>query len=129
MGISSCWLDFLMLRLLVIFLTSLQLVFLKREVESSALVLILTALGCLSKDLITDIIGSWFSLATGKDLGFGMLKLGTILEKNWLNASQSSSSLDMVLPPSTKLIFSIFDEFWVNNSRALLQKLLLSVFF
>ena len=59
-GISSCWQDFLMLRLLIIFSTSLQLVFLKWKVESKALALILTILGCLSKDLTTDIIQSRF---------------------------------------------------------------------
>ena len=38
--ISSCWQDFLMLRLLIMFSTSLRLVFLKWKVESSALALI-----------------------------------------------------------------------------------------
>ena len=61
-----------MLRLLIIFSISLQLVFLKWRFESNALALILTILGRLSKDLITDIIGSRLSFAIGKDLGFGM---------------------------------------------------------
>ena len=51
-------------------------------VESIALAFILTILGCLSKDLITDILGSRLPLAIGKDLGFGMFKVGTTLEKN-----------------------------------------------
>ena len=124
MRISSCWQDFLMLRLLIIFSTSLQLVFLKWKFESSALALILTILGCLSKDLIIDIIGSYLPLAIGKNLVFGMFRVGTTLEKNWLNVWQSSSSLDMVLSSLSSLIFSIFDEFWVNwvnNGRTFLQ--------
>ena len=124
MRISSCWQDFLMLRLLIIFSTSLQLVFLKWKFESSALALILTILGCLSKDLIIDIIGSYLPLAIGKNLVFGMFRVGTTLEKNWLNVWQSSSSLDMVLSSLASLIFSIFDEFWVNwvnNGRTFLQ--------
>ena len=124
MRISSCWQDFLMLRLLIIFSTSLQLVFLKWKFESSALALILTILGCLSKDLIIDIIGSYLPLAIGKNLVFGMFRVGTTLEKNWVNVWQSSSSLDMVLPSLSSLIFSIFDEFWVNwvnNGRTFLQ--------
>ena len=68
-GTSSCWQDFLMLRLLIIFSISLQLLFLKWKVELNALALILIILGCLSKDLSTDIIGSTLSLAIGKDLG------------------------------------------------------------
>ena len=130
MRTSSCWQDFLMLTLLIIFSASLQLVFLKWKFESSALALILTILGCLSKDLIIDIIGSYLPLAIGKNLVFGMFRVGTTLEKNWLNVWQSSSSLDMVLPSLSSLIFSIFDEFWVNwvnNGRTFLQKLLLSV--
>ena len=124
MRTSSCWQDFLMLRLLIIFSTSLQLVFLKWKFESSALALILTILGCLSKDLIIDIIGSYLPLAIGKNLVFGMFRVGTTLEKNWLNVWQSSSSLDMVLSSLSSLIFSIFDEFWVNwvnNGRKFLQ--------
>ena len=124
MRTSSCWQDFLMLRLLIIFSTSLQLVFLKWKFESSALALILTILGCLSKDLIIDIIGSYLPLAIGKNLVFGMFRVGTTLEKNWLNVWQSSSSLDMVLSSLASLIFSIFDEFWVNwvnNGRTFLQ--------
>ena len=124
MRTSSCWQDFLMLRLLIIFSTSLQLVFLKWKFESSALALILTILGCLSKDLIIDIIGSYLPLAIGKNLVFGMFRVGTTLEKNWLNVWQSSSSLDMVLSSLSSLIFSIFDEFWVNwvnNGRTFLQ--------
>ena len=124
MRTSSCWQDFLMLRLLIIFSTSLQLVFLKWKFESSALVSILTILGCLSKDLIIDIIGSYLPLAIGKNLVFGMFRVGTTLEKNWWNVWQSSSSLDMVLPSLSSLIFSIFDEFWVNwvnNGRTFLQ--------
>ena len=89
----------------------------------------MTILGCLYKELITDIIRSRFSLAIGKDFGFSMFKVGTTLEKNCLNVSQSSLSLDMVLTSSTRLIFSPFDEFWVNNGRTVLQKLLLSVIF
>ena len=130
MRTSSCWQDFLMLTLLIIFSASLQLVFLKWKFESSALALILTILGRLSKDLIIDIIGSYLPLAIGKNLVFGMFRVGTTLEKNWLNVWQSSSSLDMVLPSLSSLIFSIFDEFWVNwvnNGRTFLQKLLLSV--
>ena len=80
----------------------------------------MTILGCLFKELITDIIGSRFSLAIGKDLGFSMFKVGTTLEKNCLNVSQSSLSLDMVLTSSARLIFSPFDEFWVNNGRTVL---------
>ena len=124
MRTSSCWQDFLMLRLLIIFSTSLQLVFLKWKFESSALASILTILGCLSKDLIIDIIGSYLPLAIGKNLVFGMFRVGTTLEKNWWNVWQSSSSLDMVLPSLSSLIFSIFDEFWVNwvnNGRTFLQ--------
>ena len=71
------------------------------------------------KDLITDTIGSRFSLAIEKDVGFSghyiSFKEGTTLEKNWLNVSQSFSSLDIVLSSSTRLIFSPLDEFWVNN--------------
>ena len=77
----------------------------------------LTILGCLSNELITDIIRSTFSLAIGKGLGFGMFKVHTTLEKNLLNVS----SLDMVLPSSTRFIFSPFDEFWVKNGRAVFQ--------
>ena len=83
----------------------------------------------LAKDLITDIIVSRLPLAIGKGLGFGMFKVGTTLKKNWLNASHSSSSLDMVLRSSERLIFLPFDEFWVDNGRTVLQKLLLSVIF
>ena len=97
--------------------------------ESKALALILTILECLSKDLIADIIGLRLSLAVRKDLGFGMFKVGSTLEKNWLNVSQSSSSLDVILLSSMRLIFSPFDEFWVNNGSTVLQKLLLSVIF
>ena len=108
-----------MLRLLIIFPNLLQLVFLKLKVGSSTLVLILTLLGCLMKDLITDTIGSRFSLAIGKDVGFSghyiSFKEDTTLEKNWLNVSQSFSSLDIVLSSSTRLIFSPLGEFWVNN--------------
>ena len=128
-GISSCWQDFLLLRSLIIFSTSLQLVFLKGIVESNVWALILTLLGGLSKDLITGIIGSRLLLAIGKGFGFGMLKVGITLEKNWLNVSQSSSSLHMVLLPSMRLIFSLFDEFWVNNGRTVLQKLLFQIKF
>ena len=71
----------------------------------------MTVLGFLSKELITDIIGSRFSLAIGKDLGFGMFKMGTTLERNWLNVSKSSLSLDMVLPSSTRLIFHLLMNF------------------
>ena len=70
--------------------------------------MILNILGCLLKDLITDLIGSRLSLDIGKDLGFGMFEVGTILKKNWLNASQSSSSLDIVLLSSMRLILSLF---------------------
>ena len=108
-----------MLRLPIIFPNLLQLVFLKLKVGSSILVLILTILMCLMKDLITDTIRSRFSLAIEKDVGFSghyiSFKEGTTLEKNWLNVSQSFSSLDIVLSSSTRLIFSPLDEFWVNN--------------
>ena len=67
--------------------------------------------------------------AIGEALGFSMFKVGTTLEKNSLNVSQSSSSLDMVLLPSTRLIFSPLDEFWVNNCGTVLEKLLLTVIF
>ena len=77
-------------------------------------------LECLSKDLITDMIGSRLSLANGKDLGFGMFNVGTTLEKKLLNVSQSSLSLDMILLSSVRLIFSPFDEFWINNVKAVL---------
>ena len=127
-GISS-WQDFLMLRLLIIFSTSLQQVFLKWKVESNPLALILTILGCLSKDLITHIIRSRLSLAVGEDLGFGMFIVGTTLKKSWSNVSQSSSSIDTILLLSRRLIFSPFDELSVNNGWAVLQKLLLAVFF
>ena len=70
--------------------------------------MILNILGCLLNDLITDLIGSRLSLDIGKDLGFGMFEVGTILKKNWLNASQSSSSLDIVLLSSMRLILSLF---------------------
>ena len=119
-GTSSCWQDFLLLRLLTIFSTSLQVVFLKWKVESNPLALILTMLECLSKDLITDMIGSRLLLANGKDSGFGMFNVGTTLEKKLLNVSQSSSSLDMILLSSVRLIFSPFDEFWINNVKAVL---------
>ena len=119
-----------MLRLLIIFPNLLQLVFLKLKVGSSILVLILTILMCLMKDLITDTIRSRFSLAIEKDVGFSghyiSFKEGTTLEKNWLNVSQSFSSLD-ILPWSTRLSFSPLDEFWVNNGRKVFQKLLLSI--
>ena len=98
-GISICWQDYLMLRLLIIFSISLQLVFLKWKVESSALALILTIHVYLSKALIRYIIGSRLSLTIGKDLGFCMFKVSTTF---WLYVSQSSSSLDMVLPSSTR---------------------------
>ena len=39
-----------------------------------------------------------------------------------LNVSWSSSSLDVVLSSSTKLIFSLFDEFWSNNGRIVLSR-------
>ena len=39
-------------------------------------------LECLSKDLITVMIGSRLSLANEKDLGFGTFNVGTRLEKN-----------------------------------------------
>ena len=75
-----------MLRLLIIFPNLLQLVFLKLKVGSSILVLILTILMCLMKDLITDTIRSRFSLAIEKDVGFSghyiSFKEGTTLEKN-----------------------------------------------
>ena len=77
----------------------------------------------------SDIIGSKFSLAIEKDLSFGMFKVGTTLKRNWLNVSQRSSSLDMVLPSSTRLIFSLFDKVWVNNGKTVLQKLQLAVIF
>ena len=119
-----------MLRLLIIFPNLLQLVFLKLKVGSSTLVLILTILMCLRKDLITDTIRSRFSLAIEKDVGFSghyiSFKEDTTLEKNWLNVSQSFSSLD-ILPSSTRLIFAPLDEFWVNNGRKVFQKLLLSI--
>ena len=120
-----------MLRLLITFSTSLQLVFLKWKVEWSALALILTIRGCLSKELITDIIaGFWFAIGLDlPGLGFDMFKVCTTLEKKWLNASHSSSSLDMVFPSSTRLIFLSFDEFWVSNCKTILQKLLLPVMF
>ena len=73
--------------------------------------LILTILQCLSKDLVTDIIGLRLSLAVGKDLGFGMFKVGTTLEKNWLNVSQSPSSLDVILLSSMRLIFHLLMNF------------------
>ena len=101
--------------------------FLKRKVESSALALILTTHRCLSKNLVTDIIVPRLSLAIWKDLGFGYFKVGTTLRKNWLNVLQISSSLDLLLPSSMRLILSHFDEFWVNIGIAVLQKLLLSV--
>ena len=81
------------------------------------------------ENLITDMIGSRLSLAIGEDLGFGLFKVGTTLEKIWLNVSQSSLSLDMVLLSSMRLIFTPFDEFWVNNGRTVLQKFMLSVIF
>ena len=119
-----------MLRLLIIFPNLLQLVFLKLKVGSSTLVLILTILMCLMKDLIRDTIRSRFSLAIEKDVGFSghyiSFKEGTTLEKNWLNVSQSFSSLN-ILPSSTRLIFSPLDEFWINNGRKVFQKLLLSI--
>ena len=119
-----------MLRLLIIFPNLLQLVFLKLKVGSSTLVLILTILMCLMKDLIRDTIRSRFSLAIEKDVGFSghyiSFKEGTTLEKNWLNVSQSFLPLD-ILPSSTRLIFSSLDEFWVNNGRKVFQKLLLSI--
>ena len=75
-------------------------------------------LECLSKDLITVMIGSRLSLANEKDLGFGTFNVGTRLEKSLLNISKSSSSLDMILLSSVRLIFSPFNDFWVNNVRA-----------
>ena len=75
-----------MLRLPIIFPNLLQLVFLKLKVGSSILVLILTILMCLMKDLITDTIRSRFSLAIEKDVGFSghyiSFKEDTTLEKN-----------------------------------------------
>ena len=49
-------------------------------------------------------MGSRLFLAFGKDLDFDMFKVGTILEKNWLNVSQSSSSLDMNLLSKMRLM-------------------------
>ena len=46
-----CWEDFLTLRLLTFFSTTLLLVFLKCTVDSNFLRLILTIPGCLSEDL------------------------------------------------------------------------------
>ena len=43
--------------------------------------LILTTLGWLSKDLITDILGSRLFVAIGKNVGFGMFIVGTTFEK------------------------------------------------
>ena len=74
-------------------------------------------------------MGSRLFLAFGKDLDFDMFKVGTILEKNWLNVSQSSSSVDMNLLSTMRLFFSPFDECWVNNGRTVLHKLLLPVMF
>ena len=84
--------------------------------------------GCLPKDLITDMIGSRLSLAIGKDLGFGMFKVGTTLEKNRLNV-RVPRLLDMVSLSSMRLLFSHFHEFWVKHGGTFPQKLLLSVFF
>ena len=58
-----------------------------------------------------------------------MIKMDTTLKQIQLNVSQSSSSLEMVLPSSARLTFLPFDEFWANNGKAVLQKLLLSVTF
>ena len=96
-GISFCWQEFLILSLIIIFSTSLQVVFLKLNIGSNALVLILAMLIYLLKDLVMDVIGlrSWLHL--GKNLCFGMHKtfnMRTILKKNLLNVSQSSLSLD-----------------------------------
>ena len=96
-GISFCWQEFLILSLIIIFSTSLQVVFLKLNIGSNALVLILAMLKYLLKDLVMDVIGlrSWLHL--GKNLCFGMRKtfnMRTILKKNLLNVSQSSLSLD-----------------------------------
>ena len=81
-GISYCWQEFLMLRLLIIFSASLQLLFLKLKAESNALALILTKLGCLSKDLIIDIIGSRLSLSIGQDLSFWYVQSGYYIREN-----------------------------------------------
>ena len=84
----------------------------------------------------TQVFFKWFNYRHNRITIFtchrkrsNIFRLGTTLEKNWLNVSQSPSSVDIVLPSSTRLIFHLLLNLGVNNGVIVLEKLLLSISF
>ena len=61
--------------------------------------------------------------------GFGMFKVGRYVKEKLIKCFTELLVAGYSFTSSMKLIFPTFDEFWVNNGRTVLQKLLLSVFF
>ena len=82
----------------MILLTSLELAFLKLNVEFNDLFFVLSILGCLSCELTIARIGSAFCKFEEKRSMAGIFKLDTVFAKKSLKVEQSSSSFERHSP-------------------------------
>ena len=127
MVISSCWQDFWMLRSLTTFSTSLPLGFFEMKGWGK----------CFTfhfghTRVFVENFNYWhnrFKIFTSrkKRLRVWYVQTRYTWEKNLVNVSQSSSSLDMVLPSTKRVRFLLFQLFCVNKDGTVLKKLLLSM--